>query len=265
MKDINYLNFSYGINQPYFLPYIGYFSLIKETDRWIVFDDIQYVKQSWGNRNKILKHPSGVSWINIPIKKHSRASLYSEIEIQNNSDWKQKLIRQFEYYKINAPYYKTVVKLFEDIIAPDFEYLVDLNINGLEIICDYLNIPFSFTKYSDLNLKITNVKSSGDWALQICKNLDIRTYINPYKGYFMFETKDWDNENIKLQFLKNKNLMYAQKRVSFEERLSIIDVLMWNSIEEVHKLMESDIYEANEFIRLMKEEDSHLNLKYNDK
>lgn len=250
MKDINHLDFSYGINQPYFLPYIGYFSLIKETDRWIVFDDIQYIKQSWGNRNRILKHPVGLSWILIPIKKHKRATLYSEIIIQNNIEWKQKLIRKFEYYKNKAPYYKVIIKLFEEIINPDFEYLVDLNIHAIEKVCEYLQIPFHYVRFSELNLSISKVKNSGDWALQVCKKMEIKEYINPYMGYFMFNDKDWRESGIELRFLMNKNIEYSQKRNVFVERLSIIDVLMWNSIENVHRLLKSDLYSADYMAKL---------------
>ena len=262
MKNINYSDFTYGINQPYFLPYIGYFSLINETERWIVFDEVQYVKQSWGNRNRILKHPEGLSWINIPIKKPSRGTLYSQIEIRNNIEWKDKLIRQFEYYKMHAPYYKVVIQLFEEIIEPDFDYLVDLNIHAMVKICEYLNISFNYVRYSELKLNISEVKSPGDWPLQICKKLDIKSYMNPYMGHFMFVDKDWDNANIKLQFIKNKNIKYFQKRKDFEEKLSIMDVLMWNSVEEVHKLMKSDICDKDELIKLINKREPDLSDKY---
>ena len=246
MKNETTIVPSYGINQPYFLPYIGYFSLIKETDFWIVFDQIQFVRQSWGNRNRILKHPDGWSWINIPIKKHSRGSFYSQIEIQNNINWRDKLLRQLEYYKIHAPFYKIIYKLLEDIIRPDFKYLADLNIHAIELVCDYLNIPFNYVKYSDLNLDITDVKKSGDWGLLICKKLDVKNYINPYMGHFMFDMPEWEKAGIKLRFLLNKGIEYPQKRELFLERLSIIDVLMWNSVEQVHELMDSHIYDSND-------------------
>lgn len=245
MKFINNVDHKYGIMQPYFLPYIGYFSLINKTDQWIVFDDTQYKKQSWGNRNRILKHPEGLSWIKIPLKKHQRKALYSEIEIQNERPWKEKLVRQFEFYRINAPHYERIIQLFKEIIEPKFEYLVDLNIHSMVKVCEYLKIPFNYVKYSDLNLDIKDVKCSGDWALQICKKLKINSYINPYMGHFMFQRKDWEEAKIELQFLLNKNIPYSQKRDFFEERLSIIDVLMWNSVEEVHELLASDLFDVN--------------------
>ena len=162
---------SLGIMQPYFFPYVGYFSLIKHTDEWIVFDDIQFEKQSWGNRNRILKHPEGLTYINVPLKKHSQNTLYSQIEIQNNIDWKTKVIRQLEYYRVNAPYYNKVTELIREIFKPNFKYLVDLNIFSMTKICDFLDIPFEYTKYSDLKLSIKDeVRYTGDWAFQISKN-----------------------------------------------------------------------------------------------
>ena len=241
---------TYAIMQPYFLPYIGYFSLIKETDRWIIFDNTQYKKQSWGNRNRILKMGEGWTWINIPVKKHSRETFYMNIEIRNELEWKNKIIRQFEYYKQKAPYYKKVIKLIDEIISPEFDYLVDLNIHSMVKICEYLNIPFEYVRLSELDLQIDKVKNSGDWGLQICKIMNAKSYINPYMGHFMFNQKDWDTEGIKLQFLMNRNLKYSQKRNIFEEKLSIIDVLMWNSIEEVNLLMDSELLSAKKLAQL---------------
>jgi hypothetical protein len=236
----NQTNPSFGIMQPYFLPYAGYFSLIKHTDKWIVFDDIQFEKQSWGNRNRILKHPEGLTYINVPLKKHKRSTLYSQIEIQNKVDWKSKIIGQFEYYKINAPYYAHVINLMERIVLPTFKYLTDFNIHSMEMICDYLDISFNYEKYSDLNLNVKDkVRYRGDWAFQICNNLGAKEYINPCMGHPLFCKKDWDDAGIKLKFLANNIPKYSQKRNIFEERLSIIDVLMWNSIEEAHKNLDS--------------------------
>lgn len=242
---------SYAIMQPYFLPYIGYFSLIKETDRWIVFDDIQYQKQSWGNRNRILKHPNDWTWIRIPIIKNKRYSNYSDMKIQNSDlEWKSKLIRQFEYYRQYAPHYNDVINLLNEILEPEFEYLVDLNIYAIKKICKYLDINFDYIKYSELNLDIDYVKDSGDWALQICKKMKLKSYVNPYFGYFMFNQEDWDNANINLKFLMNKNIPYNQHREKFEDKMSIIDVLMWNSKEETQHLLQSKYHTKDSLSKL---------------
>lgn len=232
-------NTSYGIMQPYFLPYAGYFSLIKSTDNWIVFDETQYRKQSWGNRNRILKHPEGLSWISAPTKKHSRRATYAEIEIQNEIEWKPKFLRQFEFYKMKAPYYKEVFNLIQEIISPVHTHLVDLNVFSMSKICEYLEIPFNYTKLSDLGFDPSTVKHSGDWGLQICKKVNAKKFVNPCMGYHMFRSEDWVQEDIELLFLSFNDLEYSQKRDIFEEKLSIIDVLMWNSKSEAHKIIDN--------------------------
>ena len=230
---------SFGIMQPYFLPYAGYFSLIKATNNWIVFDETQYRKQSWGNRNRILKHPEGLSWISAPTKKHSRSALYSEIEIQNEIEWKPKFLRQFEYYKMNAPHFKDVINLVEEILAPNHTHLVDINIAAMAKVCEYLDIPFHHTKLSTLDFDPTTVRHSGDWGLQICKTVNAKKYVNPCMGHHMFRGEDWVEEDIELNFLNYNDKAYDQKRADFEERLSILDVLMWNSKSEAHDIIDS--------------------------
>jgi hypothetical protein len=236
-------NQSVAIMQPFFFPYLGYFSLMKHTDNWIVFDDIRYSNQAWGNRNRILKHPEGWAWINVPVKDHKRETFYSNILIQNEINWKRKIINQFEYYKIHAPFYKDVLKIIQEVFSEDFSHLVDLNIHAMKKVCEYLKIDFKYTKFSEMNLGINSVQHPGQWALEICKAIKSTNYVNPCEGHPIYDKKEYDDAGISLQFIINRVSPYDQKRAEFEARLSIIDVMMWNSVERVNELID-DFYKC---------------------
>lgn len=229
-----------GIMQPYFFPYIGYFALIKYTDKWIVFDNVQYIERGWMNRNRII-HPSKPEdiYINIPLQKHSRDTLIKDIVISKNEDYKEKILSQlWTSYKKRASYFNDIYKLVEDVLSYDTYSLVDLNVYGLKKVTEYLNIPFNYEIFSKMNLKIDDVHDAGEWALNISKALEAKEYVNPPGGIELFDRSKFEASGIKLEFLKAELNYYNQKKLKFIEGLSIIDVMMFNDVNTINRMLE---------------------------
>jgi hypothetical protein len=93
-----------GIMQPYFFPYPGYFSLIAQCDKWVVFDIPQYIRHGWVNRNRILHPKDGWQYIVVPVKKHSRNTAICDIHISGNTNWSERILHQTGHYKKHAPF-----------------------------------------------------------------------------------------------------------------------------------------------------------------
>ena len=138
-----------AIMQPYFLPYLGYFSLIKHTEEFILLDSVQFIRHGWIERNRILKPSEGCQYINVPLQKHSRETLIKDIIINNSTEWKRKILSQLEHYK-TASYYKTVLSLLSDIFEDEYTSIVDLNFRSLKTVCDYLGIKASIKVFSNM-------------------------------------------------------------------------------------------------------------------
>ena len=85
--------------QPYFFPYLGYFSLIKATNNWIVIDSVQFIRHGWIERNRIFNPQSDWQYIKVPLVKHSRNTLIKNIKIRKEENWKQKIFAQLMCYK----------------------------------------------------------------------------------------------------------------------------------------------------------------------
>ena len=100
-----------GIMQPYFFPYLGYFSLINYVDEFIIFDPVQYIRKGWINRNRVLKKGGGVKYINITVEKHCLGTLIKDIRLSTTQDWRNKILRNLDYYEKKAPYYYEVKEL----------------------------------------------------------------------------------------------------------------------------------------------------------
>ncbi len=225
--------------QPYFAPYLGYISLIKHSDEFILFDTVQFIRHGWIERNRILKQSEGWLYIHVSLKKYTRETLIKDLKINNDTDWKKKILSQLAIYKKNAPNYYQVINLLNEIFEKEYTSIVQLNRVLLEKICAYLGFPKALHIFSEMNLEIDEVKMPDEWALNICKKLgnDIN-YMNPIGGLDFFNREKYIKNNVKIFFQKIHLFPYDQKRNGFESGLSIIDIMMFNSREEINVMLD---------------------------
>jgi hypothetical protein len=224
-----------GIMQPYFIPYLGYFSLIDATDRWILFDTPQYIRHGWVNRNRVLK-PAKDDWqyLSVPLEKHSQETTILDVSIKQNG-WQDKMIAQLSHYKKKARYYDPVIGLLQDSFTKqkdDFS-LVNLNAQLILDICTYCGMEIKIELFSEMDLTIGTVSAPDEWALEISKSLCATHYLNPPGGQEFFDKSKYDNAGIKLHFLESSLPPYYQANNSFIPGLSIVDALMFNSPQDV--------------------------------
>ncbi len=230
-----------AIMQPYFFPYIGYFSLIKNTDMFILFDIVQFIRHGWIERNRVLKQGEGWQYISVPLLKHSRETLIKDIQINNSEKWKDKILAQLTHYKKKAPFYKETIDIIRNALDIETDSIVKLNYSVLNTICKYLQIQFNCQIFSEMSLKIEPAKAPDEWALNICKALgNVTEYWNPEGGVEFFNTKKYIEANINIKFLKHNLSFYSQRRgeENFESGLSIIDVMMFNPPKKIKEMLD---------------------------
>ena len=229
-----------SIMQPYFLPYLGYFSLIKHTDEFILLDTVQFIRHGWIERNRILKPSDGWQYIMVPLKKYSRETIIKDIEINNDQQWKEKILAQLQHYKKQAPYFSNVIDILNEIFSKEYATIVDLNLASLKTVCNYLGINTPIQVFSLMNIDIEPANAPDEWALNICKALgNVDEYWNPPGGQSFFDRKKYENAGINLKFHSAILTDYDQKRNVFTPGLSIIDVMMFNSVEEINKMLDN--------------------------
>ena len=229
-----------GIMQPYFFPYLGYFSLIKNTDKFILFDVVQFIRHGWIERNRILKQDKGWQYISVPLVKHSRETLIKDIQIKNTENWKDKIFSQLQYYKKRAPFYKETIDVIKQGLNMQTDSIVKINYSTLKSVCEYLEIPFDCEIFSEMNLNIEQVNAPDEWALNITKALGYSEYWNPEGGLDFFDREKYKNAGIDLKFQKINLKPYSQRRgpENIETGLSIIDVLMFNEKSYINEMLQ---------------------------
>ena len=233
-----------GIMQPYFFPYLGYFSLLKHVDEFIILDDVQFIRHGWIERNRILKPQEGWQYFSVPLQKHSQKTLIRDIRINNSLEWKKKILAQLNHYK-KALYYKEVCNLLEEIFEQDYESITELDMACLKKTGEYLHIDTPIRLFSTMGITIEPVRDADEWALNICKAVNgADEYWNPPGGQSFFDKEKYDRAGIRLCFQQVELRQYAQNRKTFESGLSILDVMMFQSPEQINKML--DVYELYE-------------------
>ena len=224
--------------QPYFLPYIGYYSLIKHTDEFVIFDPVQFIRHGWIERNRILKQSGGWQYIQVPlIKNEGHATLIKDVCINNAEPWKKKILSQLEHYKKKAPYYYKVVRMLNEIFADEYNSITQLNKKALQVTCNYLDIYREFPVFSEMNIVIEPVGAADEWALNICKSMGCCEYINPIGGMEFFDRSKYEQAGVQIEFQRMEISEYGQGMETFEPGLSIVDVMMFNSPEEINQML----------------------------
>lgn len=222
-----------AIMQPYFFPYIGYFQLINMVNKFVVYDDVTFIKQGWINRNKILI--SGQNhYFTVPLIAVSSNKLIKDIQIVNKFDWKRKLMKTIQQAYRKAPFFTEIFSLIREILLEDEMYISRLAFVSLVKVSKYLNIDTQFvetsTIYNNSHLK------SQERILDICKIESATNYINSIGGINLYQKKLFEEHNLKLNFIKTSWLEYKQFNNDFLPWLSIIDVLMFNSKDKIHEI-----------------------------
>lgn len=234
-------SFRVSIMQPYFFPYPGYFSLIKNTDLFILLDEVQFIRHGWIERNRMLGQDQGWIYIKVPlIKKFGRATRIKDIEINNVVPWKQKIFAQIGHYKKTAPFYNDVIELIKDVFSKDYTNIAQLNKVALERVSEYLGLQTDIRVLSETGLQYDPPAGPGEWALNICKGLgNVTEYWNPIGGADIFKKTNFEAAGIELKFIEFKNVDYNQKRRGFEEGLSILDAMMFNPADTISEMLDN--------------------------
>lgn len=232
-----------GIMQPYFFPYLGYFDLINNVDLFIVYDTVQFIKQGWINRNRIL-HPNRLDWqyISVPVEKTSFHSSYrtpiQDISVSSTKAWQQHILGQLAHYEKIAPFARETIDLVSDCLAIQESFISRLNLHILEKCVNYIGLDFQYQYFSNTQIQLDLSHSAEERILDICEYLGATEYVNLPGGVDLYHPEKFKYRNIKLTFRNLPTFVYPTEPYVFEPNLSIIDLLMWNTPEDIKKYLD---------------------------
>lgn len=228
-------------NQPYFLPYLPYWQLIHSSDLFLVGDDYNYIRRGWINRNSILVSGEP-KMITLSVRKASPFRLINETELDEIPAGR--LMDTVARNYCRAPFFEPVYDLFGKIIRNPERNLSDFLTASIKDVCAYLEIntkiglSSAFSTYGKFRLE--------QRIYEYCRQTGADTYVNAIGGKRLYSFEDFRDHGISLKFLRSVPHEYCQRQRRFWPGLSILDVMMFNSVENIHEMLDDYILEGDE-------------------
>lgn len=208
-----------AICQSNYIPWRGYFDLIASVDFFVIYDEVQYTKNDWRNRN-LIKTATGLSWLTVPVRRESIHQKINET-LTMSTGWERKHITALTLNYSKSPFFQTykdeIFKIYEN-----FTSLSNLNVNMIKKICEILMIDTKIIDSSDLCL-------SGDRnskLIDACIKLNATTYISGPSASCYLDTAAFNLNNINVNWMDYSGyLEYPQRFGKFIGNVSILDLI----------------------------------------
>lgn len=220
--------------QPTFLPWLGYFALINEVDKFVFLDNVQFNKRSWQQRNQIINNDK-VCWISVPVySKGKKDYKINQIKINFEHYYPKKILGTIYHSYKKTKYFEYLNENLIKILNKKNIYLSDLNINLIKFICKELLINDKFINSSDL--EITGKKD--ELIFNICSNLNASKYISPAGSkIYLSESKFFSSSKIELEYFSYSHPIYNQKSAKFIPNLSIVDLVFNEGFKKAREII----------------------------
>jgi len=219
-----------GLMQPYFFPYIGYWQLINAVDKYVIFDDVNFIKGGWINRNHVLNNGARIL-INVRTHGASSNQHINVIAVADDHAYCIKILKMLKNVYSRAPYFDQTYPIIERILNQEEKNLARYLEFGIRQVCDYLSINTQILLSSSIE-KNNGLRGQAK-VIEVVKQLGADEYINAIGGQQLYSYADFAAQGIGLKFLKTGEIEYQQFKKDFVPNLSIIDVMMFNSKEDI--------------------------------
>ncbi|MBM6689065.1 WbqC family protein [Collinsella tanakaei] len=213
-----------AIMQPYYFPYLGYWQLMGSVDVFVIFDDVNYIKRGWINRNLIRLSNGEIAYIRLPVSKVSQNRLICEHELSSFDEAAVKVFKTLDYNYKKRPYFEGCMEVVKEVFDTDVRNLAAFLSRQIEILSRYFRFDTKIVRSSELD----NNKSlsAQEKIIDIVKLLDGDVYINSSGGRELYDPAAFQREGIELMFLEPSLPEYDQGFPDFVPSLSVLDILM---------------------------------------
>lgn len=219
-----------AIMQPYFFPYIGYFQLINAVDKFVFYDDVNYIKGGWINRNKLFL-AGAVRYITVPLVGASPFEKINSTRVKIEEAWINSMLSSVAQSYCKAPFYKPVSRILETVLASNNGCLADIARNSIITTADYLKLSTEFVSTS--SVYGNNHLKGFERVVDICRIEKADEYWNLPGGRSLYSDVYFKENSIDLKFVDVQITLYQQNSTEFNPGLSILDVLMYNEPSKI--------------------------------
>ena len=223
-----------AILQPGYLPWLGFFDQEMSVDKFILYDDVQYDRRGWRNRNR-LKTPDGPVWLTVPVEQKGRLDqIIRDVKIDNERPWRKKHIGTVEGFYKKAPYFDSLFDGYREIIESGHEYLWQLDFDLINWMNRSMGIDTPIVLSSDL--AVDGAKS--DRLLAICRHLGADEYFSGAAARHYLDVGLFRDAGIEVYYQEYVHPVYPQLHGKFISHMSALDLMMI-ALPEASRIIES--------------------------
>jgi hypothetical protein len=220
-----------GVIQSCFIPWRGYFDFVRSVDLFVIYDDVQYSKNGWRNRNRI-KTSAGSRWITVPVRHRSLSQLICDTEIDDRNDWRATHIRLWDENYSTTPYYQDVLALLGSLGRGGVNTISELNIGLTKAIAAYLGVGTDLILSSELNLGGTKT----DRLIELLSKVGATTYLSGPSADAYLDKDTFRRAGIRLEYKSYDYEPYPQQWGAFDGAVTVLDLIANCGPESVHYL-----------------------------
>jgi hypothetical protein len=223
--------------QPSYLPWLGYFDQLVKSDVFVVYDDVQYDKHGWRNRNRI-KTARGPEWLTVPVLTHGLGKPTNrEVRIAPNDPWRRKHLQALRTHYAKAPAFSEVFPAFEAWLAREWDFLVELNLAGLRLLCDLLGIRREIRLSSAMGID----GGQTERLVRICRALGATRYLSGDSARTYLDEAAFAAAGIAVEYHGYHHPTYRQLHGEFVSHLSVVDLLMNHGAQGLEILVDAPV------------------------
>ncbi len=210
-----------AVLQPGYLPWLGYFEQLDRADIFVHYDDVQYDKGGWRNRNRI-KTASGAAWLTVPVSLSGHfACMLNAVEIDNKRKWTRKHLETIRQNYSRAPFFSNYFADLEDLLNRSWENLVELNFALIEKLSELLKVNTETHKSSSIKLD----GDRDDRLIQLCQYFEADNYLTGDSAKSYLREDKFKAIDVKVEWQNYQHPTYPQMYGDFSSHLSVIDLL----------------------------------------
>ncbi len=210
-----------AVLQPGYLPWLGYFDQLRRADVFITYDDVQFDKHGWRNRNRI-KTPAGPLWLTVPVLHHGKGQPKNNDILIDGRRWQRKHVASLSQYYSRAPYADRYLPELTDLLNRDWSHLIDLDMALAGKMAEWFGLPAPTIRSSTLGID----GSQSDRLLKFCQHFGATRYLSGDAAADYLDVELFARHGIDVQWQNYSHPVYPQLHGAFVPSLSAIDLLL---------------------------------------
>ncbi|WP_432448880.1 WbqC family protein [Aliiroseovarius marinus] len=220
-----------AVMQPYLFPAANYFQLVNVADDFVFYDDVDYINRGWINRNRIQQAGKEVKF-SVPVSRGPRGTPIKDVPLNEYPMWRSKFLKTLSACYASAPSFEAVFELVTSVLDCECETISELAIESITATARYLELDARFYR-SSVSAPETRGIGRTERMLALCERFEASRYVNSIGGQELYDVDDFAQNGIELKFLEPVFPVYEQPGPEFLPMLSMIDVMMYMSREDV--------------------------------